>query len=344
MAAGYPPAMNTAAMKAAATTGSTPIIATTALVKRFKDVDAVAGVDLRVPKGGVYGFLGPNGAGKTTTIRMLLGLIRPTRGSASLFGETVLPGAAVLARVGALVERPAIYPYLSATDNLRLFGLARGIPESRLGQAVPEALARVGLSEAAKRSAGRFSTGMRQRLATAVALLGAPELVVLDEPANGLDPNGVVEVRQLISNLAREGTTIFLSSHVLPEVEQLCDRVAILQRGRIVAEGETKAMLQEGERLHVRLDAPADVERARSIVGAIGETAAGETDADFFILAGASRGSDVIRALGSNEIYPAEVSVRRQTLESVFIDITREHEPGVPVDPQPAARKKGRRT
>jgi ABC-2 type transport system ATP-binding protein len=277
---------------------------------------------------------------------MLLGLIRPTRGSSSLFGETVVPGSAVLSRVGALVERPAIYPYLSASDNLRLFGLARGIAQSRLESAVPEALDRVGLSEAAKRSAGRFSTGMRQRLATAVALLGSPELVVLDEPANGLDPNGVVEVRQLISNLAREGTTIFLSSHVLPEVEQLCDRVAILQRGRIVAEGETKAMLQEGERLHVRFDDRTMVERARSIVAQIGETTAGEAEADFFVLAGASRGSDVIRALASNDFFPAEVAVRRQTLESVFIDITREHEPGVPVEPaagSAASPRKGRR-
>jgi ABC-2 type transport system ATP-binding protein len=327
-------------MTAAATTDPTPIIATHALVKRFKDVDAVAGVDLRVPRGGVYGFLGPNGAGKTTTIRMLLGLIRPTRGSSSLFGETVVPGSAVLSRVGALVERPAIYPYLSASDNLRLFGLARGIDESRLRTAVPEALDRVGLSEAAKRSAGRFSTGMRQRLATAVALLGSPELVVLDEPANGLDPNGVVEVRELISNLAREGTTIFLSSHVLPEVEQLCDRVAILQRGRIVAEGETKAMLEQGERLHVRFDDKADVERARSVLAPIGETTAGDGAADFYVLA-ASRGSDVIRALAASELYPAEVAVRRQTLESVFIDITREREPGVPVEPAAAAAPKG---
>jgi ABC-2 type transport system ATP-binding protein len=205
------------------------------LAKRFKDIEAVAGVDLQVPAGGVYGFLGPNGAGKTTTIRMLLGLIRPTRGSALLFGEAIHPGAPVIDRVGAMVERPAFYPYLSAIDNLRLLGLARGLAEETLRTAVPEAIDRVGLTEAAKRKAGRYSTGMRQRLGIAAALLGRPELVILDEPANGLDPNGVVEVRQLIQSLARDGITVFLSSHVLPEVEQLCQRVAVLQRGKVIA-------------------------------------------------------------------------------------------------------------
>jgi ABC-2 type transport system ATP-binding protein len=160
------------------------VIATEGLVKRFSDIEAVA-VDLRVPPGGVYGFLGPNGAGKTTTIRMLLGLLRPTRGVASLFGEVVAPGRPVLDRVGALVERPAFYPYLSAIDNLRVLGLSRGIAESRLDEMVPEALDRVGLAGAAKRKAGRFSTGMRQRLGVAAALLGRPDLVILDEPANG---------------------------------------------------------------------------------------------------------------------------------------------------------------
>jgi ABC-2 type transport system ATP-binding protein len=237
---------------------TTPVISTRDLVKRFSDIDAVAGIDLAVPPGGVYGFLGPNGAGKTTTIRILLGLIRPTRGSAALFGEPVAQGRAVLDRVGALVERPAFYPYLSATDNLRLLGLARGIPESRLGTLVPEALDRVGLAEAAPRKAGRFSTGMRQRLGIAAALLGRPDLVILDEPANGLDPNGVVDVRQLISALARDGITVFLSSHVLPEVEQLCQRVAILQKGRIVAEGEVMLRAEELARVLWRVAAGDD--------------------------------------------------------------------------------------
>jgi ABC-2 type transport system ATP-binding protein len=315
---------------------ATPVISTHGLVKRFSDVDAVAGIDLRVPAGGVYGFLGPNGAGKTTTIRILLGLLRPTRGGASLFGEPVAPGRPVLDRVGALVERPAFYPYLSATDNLRLLGLSRGIADSRLRAAVPEALERVGLTEAASRKAGRYSTGMRQRLGIAAALLGRPELVVLDEPANGLDPNGVVDVRQLITKLARDGTTIFLSSHVLPEVEQLCQRVAILQKGRIIAEGETQAMLRHGERLHVRFDTAEEASRARATLEAIGTVEpAGSGDA-FFLEAGAGRGSEVIRALAAAGVYPAELAVRRQTLEHVFIELTGEHDPALAITPPDA--------
>jgi ABC-2 type transport system ATP-binding protein len=302
-----------------------PVISTTGLVKRFSDIDAVAGVDLRVPAGGVYGFLGPNGAGKTTTIRMLVGLMRPTRGIAQLFGEPVRQGSAVLDRVGALVERPAFYPYLSAIDNLRLLGLTRGLPDAKLKSAVPEALDRVGLGDAAKRKAGRFSTGMRQRLGIAAALLGRPELVILDEPANGLDPNGVVEVRELIKRLARDGITVFLSSHVLPEVEQLCQRVAVLQRGRVIAEGDTQAMLQQGERLFVRFDTADEAGRALPLLTPIGPTTNATTDAGLFLEAPPDRGSEVIRTLAGAGLYPAELSVHRQTLEAVFIELTGEH-------------------
>ena len=319
----------------------TPVISTTALAKRFSDIDAVAGVDLRVPAGGVYGFLGPNGAGKTTTIRMLLGLIRPTRGTASLFGEPVASGRPVLDRVGALVERPAFYPYLSATDNLRLLGFTRGIAELRLRTAVPEALDRVGLGDTAKRKAGRFSTGMRQRLGIAAALLGRPDLVILDEPANGLDPNGVVDVRDLILALARDGITIFLSSHVLPEVEQLCDRVAILQKGRVIAEGATQEMLRQGERMYVRFDSAADTARARPILAALGpvdEVGGSTTDAQAGprILSIPRRpGEDVLRPLVEAGLYPAELYVKRQTLESVFIELTGDHEAARPARGSP---------
>jgi ABC-2 type transport system ATP-binding protein len=310
----------------------TAVIATKGLVKRFRDIDAVAGVDLNVPAGGVYGFLGPNGAGKTTTIRMLVGLVRPSRGSATILGAAVHPGAAVLDRVGALVERPAFYPYLTAAENLRVIGLARGIAELQLRAAVPEALDRVGLGEAANRKAGRFSTGMRQRLGIAAALLNRPDLVILDEPANGLDPNGVVDVRELIAGLARDGTTIFLSSHVLPEVEQLCQRVAILRRGRIIAEGETQAMLRQGERLYARFDDEATANLARAAVARswpdAGATADGPTGLS--LARSGVGGSALIRALGEAGIYPAEVGVRRHSLEEVFIELTAEPEPAQP--------------
>jgi ABC-2 type transport system ATP-binding protein len=308
----------------------TPVISTDGLAKRFSDLHAVAGVDLRVPAGGVYGFLGPNGAGKTTTIRMLLGLMRPTRGRAFLFGEPAFQGSPVLDRVGALVERPAFYPYLSAIDNLWLLGFTRGIAESRLRVAVPEALDRVGLTEASKRKAGRYSTGMRQRLGIAAALLGRPELVILDEPANGLDPNGVVEVRQLIQGLAKDGITVFLSSHVLPEVEQLCQRVAVLQKGRVIAEGETQAMLRQGERLYVRFDSAAEADKAAGTLVSIGPTTKAGDETALLLEAPPARGSEVSRALAAAGLYPAEISLHRQTLEAVFIGLTAEHEPAPP--------------
>lgn len=321
-------------------TDAPPIIETRGLVKRFSDVDAVAGIDLRVPHGGVYGFLGPNGAGKTTTIRILLALIRPTRGASLLFGEPVASGAAVLRRVGALVERPAFYPYLSALDNLGVIGSARSMAPAEVARRAPEALERVGLADNAKRKAGRFSTGMRQRLGIAAALLDRPELVILDEPTNGLDPSGVVDVRAIIAGLARDGTTLFLSSHVLPEVEQLCDRVAILQAGKIIAEGETQAMLRPGERLYVRFDSAEDAAQARAILEGLGpvqtdaghEAVAGPGGADGQPSAGTSvlvdthvGGSEVLRRLTAAGIYPAELSLRRPSLESVFIELTADH-------------------
>jgi ABC-2 type transport system ATP-binding protein len=317
--------------------GALPVIATFGLVKRFSDVDAVAGIDLRVPAGGVYGFLGPNGAGKTTTIRILLGLMRPTRGSATLFGEPVAPGRPALDRVGALVERPAFYPYLSAIDNLRVVGMSRGMSEERLRTAIGDAIDRVGLSAAAKRKAGRFSTGMRQRLGIAAALLTRPELVILDEPANGLDPNGVVDVRELIAKLASEGTTIFLSSHVLPEVEQLCQRVAILRAGQIIAEGETQVMLQQGERLLVRFDSADEAARARPVLEATWSAAAVamlDGGLGYSIDAGGRSGSDAARALAGYGLYPTELIRHRQSLEAVFIELMADHPPP---DAPPAA-------
>jgi ABC-2 type transport system ATP-binding protein len=309
-------------------TDAQPIIETRGLVKRFSDVDAVAGIDLRVPSGGVYGFLGPNGAGKTTTIRILLSLIRPTRGVSLLFGEPVVAGAAVLRRVGSLVERPAFYPYLSALDNLGIIGRTRSMAPAELVRRAPEALDRVGLADAAKRKAGRFSTGMRQRLGIAAALLDRPELVILDEPTNGLDPSGVVDVRALIAGLARDGTTLFLSSHVLPEVEQLCDRVAILQGGRIIAEGETQAMLRAGERLFIRFDSAEDATKAGTILDGLGPVEVDHghgADGTALLVDSEVGGSEVVRRLTAAGIYPAELSMRRPSLESVFIELTADH-------------------
>jgi ABC-2 type transport system ATP-binding protein len=305
------------------------VIETRGLVKRFSEANAVDGIDLDVPAGGVYGFLGPNGAGKTTTIRILAGLLWPTRGSSRIFGERVAPGASVLRRVGSLIERPAFYPYLSAVDNLRVFGTAHGLAPDVLAAYAGESLERVGLAAVARRKVGGFSTGMRQRLALATALLGRPELVILDEPTNGLDPNGVVDVRELIAQLAAEGTTVFLSSHVLPEVEQLCHRLAILREGRIVAEGATNDLLGAGERLFVRFDTPDEAASALAILGPAA-TPAGDgrqvPSSALLVDVPPADASRVNRTLGSAGLYPAELTPRRQSLESVFRELTSDHD------------------
>ncbi len=309
-----------------------PVIETRGLVKRFAEANAVDGIDLSVPAGGVYGFLGPNGAGKTTTIRILVGLLWPSRGGATILGEPVIPGARVLARVGSLIERPAIYPYLSATENLLVFGTAAGIPIDVLRPRAAEALERVGLTAVARRKAGGFSTGMRQRLALATALIGRPELVILDEPTNGLDPNGVVDVRELIASLAADGTTVFLSSHVLPEVEQLCDRVAILREGRVVAEGPTHALLGGGERLVVRFDTEAEATAALALLGPLattGEATPGKPATTLVVEQAASEASSLNRRLGGAGLYPAELTTRRESLEAVFRELTADPETGV---------------
>jgi ABC-2 type transport system ATP-binding protein len=216
-------------------------IASSALTKRFRGGQlAVDRVDLAVPQGAVYGFLGPNGSGKTTTIRMLLGLAYPTSGTAEVLGTRVPDGVtAVLSRVGALVEGPAFYPFLSGWDNLARFDAAdaaarAGTARARIGQA----LDRVGLTAAARKKFRNYSLGMKQRLAIAAALLMPRDLIVLDEPTTGLDPQGTREVRTLIRQIAAEGTTVFVSSHLLAEVEQVSSHVGVMRLGRLVFQGE----------------------------------------------------------------------------------------------------------
>jgi ABC-2 type transport system ATP-binding protein len=320
--------------------GPPAVIETRGLTKRFAEANAVDGIDLDVPAGGVYGFLGPNGAGKTTTIRILVGLLWPTRGAARIFGEAVAPGAPVLRRVGSLIERPALYPYLSAVENVRVFGTAHGLGPDMLAARALEALDRVDLAAVAGRRAGGFSTGMRQRLALAIALIGRPDLVILDEPTNGLDPNGVVDVRELIARLAADGTTVFLSSHVLPEVEQLCRRVAILRAGRIVAEGPTNDLLGAGERLFVRFDTPAEATAALALLGSSAAPAGDGARLDggaILVEAPAADASRINRTLAAAGLYPAELTPRRESLEAVFRELTAEHVEAVPERGAPAA-------
>src|SRR5881628_1616628 len=216
-------------------------VETRGLTKRYSTgVLAVADLNLLVRTGEVYGFLGPNGAGKTTTLRMLSGLHRPTSGTATVAGG--VPGSpGSLARMGAMVETPAFYPYLSGRDNLRVVARYAGVPRSR----VEPVLQQVDLTDRARHKFRTYSTGMKQRLGVAAALLKEPELLVLDEPTNGLDPAGMAEMRTLVAELKRRGHTVLLSSHLLGEVQQICDRVGVISRGRLLREG-TVAELRAG--------------------------------------------------------------------------------------------------
>jgi ABC-2 type transport system ATP-binding protein len=245
-------------------------IETHGLTKRFRSQLAVDGLDLAVPEGAVFGFLGPNGSGKTTTIRMLLGLVAATAGDAHVLGaEMPRHVDSVLPRVGALVEGPAFSPYLSGEANLRRFDAAdRRAPGRTRVTRVADALDRVGLSHAARKKVHAYSLGMKQRLGIANALLMRRELLVLDEPTNGLDPQGTREVRSLIRSLADDGATVFVSSHLLAEVEQVCSHVGVMSAGRLVAQGTLDAFRDEGEtRVLVRTP---DVGLAREVLARLG--------------------------------------------------------------------------
>jgi ABC-2 type transport system ATP-binding protein len=229
-------------------------IRTVGLTKSFGSHNAVDSIDLQVPRGSIFGFLGPNGSGKTTTIRALLGLINISAGDVSLLGYSI-PNelGRALPKVGALVEGPAFYPYLSGRDNLIRFDSADRFADPATRSArVDAALAKVGLTQAEKKKVHAYSLGMKQRLGIANALLQPRDLLILDEPTNGLDPQGTREVRNLIRSLAEEGITIFISSHLLVEIEQICTHLAVMSRGKIVAQGSVEE-LSAGEILNLTL-------------------------------------------------------------------------------------------
>ncbi|HEY3867132.1 MAG TPA: ABC transporter ATP-binding protein [Actinocrinis sp.] len=248
-------------------------IATRGLSKRYRGGQlAVDGLDLEVPAGSVFGFLGPNGSGKTTTIRMLLGLIAPTAGGARILGERVpVDVTRVLPRVGALIEGPAHYPYLNGAQTLARYDAAdhTADPATRAAR-IDRALERTGLSNAAQKKTKAYSLGMKQRLGLAAALLQPRDLLILDEPTNGLDPQGMREIRGLIKSLAADGTTVFLSSHLLDEVEQVCTHAAVMSRGRLVMQGEV-GDLGAGLRARIQVASP-DTEAAQAVLERMGAT------------------------------------------------------------------------
>ena len=227
------------------------VISCKRLTKRFGPTVAVSELDLEVSAGQVYGFLGPNGAGKTTTIRMLVGLIAPTAGHISLLGRS-LPDPGAVSRTGSMIEEPAFYPWLTGHQNLKvLAATGGGCGAAEFGRV----LGVTGLSEVAGRKVRAYSQGMRQRLGLAAATLGRPPLLIIDEPTNGLDPAGIRDIRGLLRDLAADGTTVFMSSHLLAEVEQVCDRVAVIVRGRIVEEGPPARLGAIRRQIRVQVDA-----------------------------------------------------------------------------------------
>jgi ABC-type multidrug transport system ATPase subunit len=300
-----------------------PVIVTRGLTKRFGRLTAVDAVDLDVRAGDRYGFLGPNGSGKTTTVRMLLGLVYATSGSIELLDRPVPKALGqVLPRVGSLVEGPAAYPHLPAAANLTLMDAAAPYPGGPgpltagrdRRRRVQEALETVGLAAVGRRPVKAYSLGMRQRLGIAGALLRRPELLVLDEPTNGLDPQGIIEVRELLTRLNEQGTTVFLSSHVLGEVEALCTRVGIMDRGRLVAQESMTDLRRPTGRVLVQVDDP---QVAKVALDGYVESADGPS-----LAIRALPVSEVTRRLVEAGVAVNEAVAERRTLEDVVLALT----------------------
>jgi ABC-2 type transport system ATP-binding protein len=299
-------------------------IASAGLTKRFGRQLAVDGVDLAVPAGSVFGFLGPNGSGKTTTIRMLLGLVFPTAGSHTLLGEDFAArGDRLLPRVGALVEGPAFHPYLSGRANLaRLDAADRTATERSGGRRIGAALERVGLAAAAGKKYRNYSLGMRQRLGIAAALLQPRELLMLDEPTNGLDPQGTREVRSLIGQLGRDGVTVFLSSHLLSEVEQVCSDVGIMSAGRLVWQG-SMAALGAQQQVRARVQTTRPIEAAAVLTGlGLADVVTGPDSAAGVL--GDREPEAVVAALVAAGVGVRGFTVDRPSLEDTFVGLTGE--------------------
>lgn len=294
------------------------VIETTELSKRYgPNLMAVDGLSMKVRRGEVYGFVGPNGAGKTTTLRMLLGLVRPSSGTCEVLGDK--PGKPqTLARLGALVEMPAFYPYLSGRDNLKIMARHAGIDYSRIDPVLEEV-------ELTKRGGDRFKTyslGMKQRLGMAAALLKDPELLILDEPTNGLDPAGMAEMRHLIRGLGQGNRTVLLSSHLMGELEQICDRVGVVKNGKIVTEG-TLGDLRRGERIKLKVDPVAKARELLEAMAGIGKVEASDTNV-LMVEADTSRSAEINRELVGAGIEVSEICTVTHSLESVFLSLTGE--------------------
>jgi ABC-2 type transport system ATP-binding protein len=293
------------------------------LAKRFGSIAAVDGLSFVVEPGQVVGLLGPNGAGKTTTVRMLVGLIRPNRGHATLLGEPAGPGASVLRRVGALVEKPSFVPYLSGMANLRVHWLAGDDPWPAPG--LDEALEIANLGNAVNRKVKGYSQGMRQRLGIAQALLNQPELLILDEPTNGLDPAETQRLRAAIGRLAERGTTILVSSHILAEIEQVCTHALVVDNGTLVASGSVADLVGASSSVELEVG---DREKALQVLGTIpGVQLIGPSHNGHLIIdLDGVRRSDVVAALVHADV-PVESVMPRRKLEDAYLSLVEEHTP-----------------
>lgn len=281
--------------------------------RRGADVRAVDGISLTVTRGEVYGFLGPNGAGKSTTIRMALGLIAPTAGTVRLFGHDLARDRGPLRRVGSLADGGSFYPHLSGRDNLRILGKTMGLVDPP----IDILLERVDLAAGGRRKVKEYSLGMKQRLGVAAALLNDPELVILDEPTNGLDAAGIRDMRSLIRSLAADGKAVFLSSHLLHEVQQLCDRVAIVARGRLVREAPIGELLAAGRRSIVEVG---DAVAAATLLG--GSWPCHPGDGHVEIDVAREDLPAVVRRLVEAGIDVYAVHAKQENLESIFLEMT----------------------
>jgi ABC-2 type transport system ATP-binding protein len=296
------------------------------LTKRFGERTVVNALDLTIPAGSVCGFVGPNGAGKTTTIRMLLGLIRPSAGTGTILGGDLRHPASYLHKVGALIESPAFYPQLSGRNNLSALARLGGIDR----KVIPSVLDRVGLLQRAGDSYRSYSLGMKQRLGIAAALLASPELLILDEPTNGLDPAGIVEMRDLIGSLADEGMTVFVSSHLLSEIEHICDRLIMISDGKTVFQGEVATLrATRGEELVLRPESVSSLASLLAVVEQAGfiarvEDLPGGVEA-LAVVAGLGQAAALNRLAMAADIALIHISERSRSLEEAFFELTGSH-------------------
>lgn len=299
--------------------GDGPALSANGLTKKFGKLKAVEDLTFEMPRGGIIGFVGPNGAGKSTTIRMLLGLIRPTEGNAEVLGHGIRTPSAYLNKVGALIESPAFYPGLSGSNNLRALAKLGGFPTEQ----VPRVLETVGLTSRAGDKVANYSSGMKQRLGIAAALLPDPELLILDEPTNDLDPAGIVEIRNLLRQIGSSGRTVFVSTHLLSEVEAEADRLVMIHNGRLVFSGELADIMQKAcDAVYVVPENTADLPLLTGLVSEAGYLFRQEDDA-IIIAAPKEWSSEMNRLAGSKGINLRELRPQCESLEDIFLSMTR---------------------